>query len=44
MGDGHWLATFAAFGFAGFGLGVGLMVGAHAIRQLRRYMREDEDQ
>ena len=43
MGAGQWLATFAAFGFAGLGLGVGLMIGAYVIRRLRGYIREDQD-
>jgi hypothetical protein len=43
VGGEHWLAALVAFGFAGFGLGVGLMVGAHAVRRLRRYIREDDD-
>jgi hypothetical protein len=33
--------TIAAAGFAGFGLGVGLLLGAFIVRTLRRYMRDE---
>jgi hypothetical protein len=33
--------VLAAAGLAGFGLGLGLLVGAFAVRRLRRFMREE---
>jgi hypothetical protein len=35
------LETFLAFGIAGFGIGLGLTVGAFVARTLRRYMRDE---
>jgi hypothetical protein len=29
-------------GFAGFGLGIGLVAGAFVVRTLRHYMKDDE--
>jgi hypothetical protein len=39
-GDNGWL-ILAAGGILGFGLGLGLMVGAVVARGLRRYMRDE---
>lgn len=38
MSDHFW-TSFALIGFAGFGLGVGLVIGAFIVRALRRYMQ-----
>ena len=37
---GGWLAVLAA-GFAGLGIGLGLVLGAFVVRMLRRYMRDE---
>ena len=39
-GEHFWLA-FVLVGFAGFGIGGGLVVGAFVARALRRYMRDE---
>lgn len=33
--------VFVAAGIAGFGLGIGLLIGAYAVRGLRRFMRDE---
>lgn len=38
--DQPWLAFIAA-GAAGLGLGVGLLIGAYAVRGLRHFIRDE---
>lgn len=40
--DNIWIAILL-FGFGGFGVGIGLLVGAYVIRTLRRYMRDEDE-
>lgn len=40
MGEGAWLVILTA-GIGGFGLGMGLVLGAFIARTLRRYMRDE---
>jgi hypothetical protein len=35
------LETFAAFGLAGLGVGLGLMIGVAVTRLVRRFMKDD---
>lgn len=38
---GEAALIIAAVGFGGFGLGVGLVIGAFVARALRKYMRDE---
>lgn len=40
MTEDAWVAIAVA-GFGGFGLGLGLVIGAFIARTLRRYMRDE---